>query len=654
MNRPPPAELLALRLKKLSEAIDAFERTGFATPLRAVETGTAADGDEVARLAAQVERMSGHIAKQISALERLARQRRELLTKVSHDLRTPLASMQGYLELLLLRHGKLEAAEQRNYLETAARQSERLARLVDDVFQLAELEGDDAAPQCEDFALAELVQDVIQKYVPDATRRKIELRMDAGPTDDAAAFAVHADIGLIDRVLANLVDNALRHTPAAGAVTIEVGCDTERARLAVRDTGEGIAAADLPGLFERYYRAERVVGAGSTPHGGLGLAIARRVVQLHGGELRVSSTPGAGTRVSFDLPLARRSMPGGAASASAHDAVMPAAVAAPMGPAESSREAELEQRCAEQRLAIDRSEAARTSAEADLRAIEQRYLLALRGSQDGLWEWDLASDSVHLSPRWKSMLGFESHEIGDDRTGWLGCVHPDDRPALEAALQRNLADASVEPQPFDHEMRLLHKDGSVRHMLSRGVAIRNEAGAPYRMVGLDTDVSRVKRLQTVLDVLADGTAGAYGDAFFPALVRNFARALEVDLAFIAECIDGDDPPLRVRTLACWSSTKGVVDNFEFALAGTPCEEVIQGGRACFHREHLEHLFPRERGYEAYLGMPIVASDGHVLGHLAFFDRSPRGDEMLVDSVYRIFLARAAAEMERARANARGA
>ena len=647
MNRPPPAELLALRLKKLSEAIDAFERAGFTTPLRTVEGGDAAVDDEVTRLAAQVERMSGHISKQISALERLARQRRDLLTNVSHDLRTPLASMQGYLELLLLRHGKLEAAEQRNYLETAARQSERLARLVDDVFQLAELDGDDAAPQSEDFALAELVQDVIQKYTPDATRRKIDLHIDAGAHGDAAAVAVHADIGLIDRVLGSLVDNALRYTPIGGTVAIEIGRDTERARLAVRDTGEGIAAADLPGLFERYYRAERVVGAGSTPHGGLGLAIARRIVQLHGGELKVSSTPGAGTRVSFDLPLAQRSMPSDAASASAHGAVTPTAVAAPVARAGSSREVELERRCAEQRLAIERSEAARAGAEADLRAIEQRYLLALRGSQDGLWEWDLASNSVHLSPRWKSMLGFESHEISDDRTGWVERVHPDDRPALEAALRRHLADASAEPQPFDHEMRLLHKDGSVRHVLSRGVAIRNEAGEPYRMVGLDTDVSRVKRMQTVLDVLAEGTAGAYGDAFFPALVRNFARALDVDLAFIAECID-DDPPSRVRTLACWSSTKGAIDNFEFTLAGTPCEEVIQGGRACFHREHLEQLFPRERGYEAYLGMPIVASDGRVLGHLAFFDRSPRGDEMLVDSVYRIFLARAAAEMERAR------
>jgi len=151
----------------------------------------------------------------------------------------------------------------------------------------------------------------------------------------------------------------------------------------------------------------------------------------------------------------------------------------------------------------------------------------------------------------------------------------------------------------------------------------------------------------VLDVLAEDTASAHGDAFLSALVSSFGRALDVDLAFIAECVD--DPPTRVRTVAVWRRTQGEAANFEFALDGTPCEAVIQDGRSCFYREDVSRLFPRERDYAAYLGMPIRASDGSVLGHLAFFDRAPRGDEMLVDSVYRIFLARAGAEMERARA-----
>jgi len=308
------------------------------------------------------------------------------------------------------------------------------------------------------------------------------------------------------------------------------------------------------------------------------------------------------------------------------------------------RMTQLERKLSEKALALQRSEAARQAAEADLRAIEQRYMLALRGSQDGLWEWDLMSDRVQLSPRWKSMLGFEPDEIADDKTGWLGQIHADDRAAFESALRAHLGAEVHEAQAFDHGVRLLHKDGSVRHVLSRGVVIRQENGVPFRVVGLDTDVTRVQRMQTVLDVLAEGTSDRHGPDFLAALVRNFGRALDVDLAFIAECID--DPPTRVRTLACWRSEKGDVANFDFELSGTPCEAVIQDGKTCFHRDDIERMFPRERGFAAYLGMPIVGSNGRVLGHLAFFDRAPRGDELLVDSVYRIFLSRAAAEMER--------
>jgi hypothetical protein len=140
----PGTPALVRRLQQLGDAVGAFESDRFALPPHI--GGADAGGDAVARLAVQFERMSGRIAGQISALARLAQQRRELLTKVSHDLRTPTAAMLGYLELLL-RHGRLDAAEQRIYLQAAARQSERLARLVGDLFQLAELDADDARLQ---------------------------------------------------------------------------------------------------------------------------------------------------------------------------------------------------------------------------------------------------------------------------------------------------------------------------------------------------------------------------------------------------------------------------------------------------------------------------------------------------------------------------
>lgn len=318
--------------------------------------------------------------------------------------------------------------------------------------------------------------------------------------------------------------------------------------------------------------------------------------------------------------------------------------------ASADKVAQLEQRLADQRALAEREEGARAAVEAELRASEQRYVVALRGSQDGLWEWDIGNGNVLLSPRWKSMLGFNAHEIADDMTGWRSRVFPDDRPALEQALAQHLAlpAASVDTR-FDHEMRLVHKDGSVRWVLSRGVAIRRANGTPYRMVGLDTDVTRLKRVLTVLDAVADGTAGALGEKFFPAMVQHFARALNVDCAFVTEC--ADYPTTRVRTLAYWSAG-GVRENFEYALAGTPCEEVVQGERVCFHRSGLAQKFPREAGREAFLGMPIIGSDGRVLGHLAFMNSVPLGDEMLVDSIYRIFVARAAAELERIQALAR--
>jgi len=579
---------------------------------------------------------------------RAAQQRRELLTHISHDLRTPLAAMQGYLELLLLRHGNLEPAERHNYLQIAARQSERLSRLVSDLFQLAELEGDDPPLTLEAFSLPELMQDVIQKHKPDALRREIALQH----TAMGATLPAQADIALVERLLTGLVENALRHTPAGGTVTLSATfgppCAPGWTAVSVRDTGEGIASADLAGLFDRYQHTARVAGAGTTPHGGLGLAIARRIVQIHGGELRISSTPGVGTEVMFELPLARS--PGGpvqrplapGGDEAGRSSVGDGQRAAPA----ADRVADLERQLREQMRALHDSERARQAAEADVRAYEQRYVLALRGSQDGLWEWDLASDRVRLSPRWKSMLGFESAEVSDDRAGWLGRVQADDRARFEAALQACIGASADQAAGFDQAVRLLHKDGSVRHVLSRGVAIRREDGTAFRVVGLDTDITQVRRMQNVLDVLAEGTAQTQGPQFLQALVRNFGRALDVDLAFIAECID--DPPTRVRTLACWRSDHDGAANFEFELSGTPCEAVIQHGKTCFHRDEIERLFPRERGYAAYLGMPIIGSDGRILGHLAFFDRTPRGDEMLVDSVYKIFLARAAAEMERAR------
>ena len=308
-------ELVTRRLKRLADAVDAVADSGFKTPLRDVEADR--DGDEIDHLALRVQGMSERIVDQLAELDRSAAQRRDLLANVSHDLRTPLASMQGYLELLLLRHGSLDAAEERNYLETAVRQGERLGRLVGDLFELTSLETAEAQPQVEDFSLAELAHDMVQKFDLDAQRRQIALS--AVGCDAGAALRVRADIGMVERVLENLLDNALRHTPAGGRVAIEVEpADGRRAQLRVRDSGIGIAPDRLADLFERYERSDR-----SAPghQGGLGLAIARRIVRLHGGELSVRSRPGAGSCFTFDLPFAPRAPQPAAAASAAEEGI---------------------------------------------------------------------------------------------------------------------------------------------------------------------------------------------------------------------------------------------------------------------------------------------------------------------------------------------
>jgi signal transduction histidine kinase len=263
-----------------------------------------------ARLNAELEQMAARLAQQSQQLQRAERAQHELLARVSHDLRTPLASMQGYLELLMLQRGKLDPAEEHNYLQTALRQSERLSRLVRDLFELTRLESTAVPPSGEDFALADLAHDTVQGFAREAGQRALQLAV-VPPADghSRAGLVVHADIGLIARALQGVVENALRHTPAGGSVTIELGSSAGRAQIVVRDTGEGIAAEALPGLFERYRHNERVGDGGPQGHGGLGLAIARRIVRLHGGELCVASTRGQGTQVSLDLPLADASRP---------------------------------------------------------------------------------------------------------------------------------------------------------------------------------------------------------------------------------------------------------------------------------------------------------------------------------------------------------
>jgi len=287
---------LTRRLRRLSDVMEQFQRSDFAAHLPYLE-GRGGSEDEVDRLGRTFDRMAQRISAQFEALKDQDRLRRELVAQVSHDLRTPLASLNGYLESLQMKEPDLSPQERGEYLGVALRQSERLTRLVEELFELARLDAQETPPRREPFAPAELVQDVLQKFRLAAQSRDVELVMDADPE---LPF-VSADIGMTERVLENLIENALGHTPAGGRVEIAVAAVEGRMAFTVADSGSGIAAEDQPHVFDAFYRSSG--SDRSAKHAGLGLAIARRIVELHQGEIRVASRPGQGARFTFFLPL---------------------------------------------------------------------------------------------------------------------------------------------------------------------------------------------------------------------------------------------------------------------------------------------------------------------------------------------------------------
>jgi signal transduction histidine kinase len=245
--------------------------------------------------------MAGTIQQQIASLKENDRLRRELVTNISHDLRTPLTSMQGYIETLMIKDDSLDPARRRQYLEIARKHSAHLGRLIQDLFELARLDSSRVSPEFEHFSLTELIHDIVQEFELQAREAQVALRIEP-PTE---AVSVYADISLIQRVLENLVGNALKYTPEGGKVSIAVQSSAHAVGVSVVDTGPGISKEDLPYIFDRFYKVlpDEDSGSGSL---GLGLAIAKRIVELHGSEIVVTSREQSGTRFRFDLPLHAR------------------------------------------------------------------------------------------------------------------------------------------------------------------------------------------------------------------------------------------------------------------------------------------------------------------------------------------------------------
>jgi len=224
-----------------------------------------------------------------SKLQAQDQQRKHLMADIAHELRNPLAIVQGRLE------GMLDGVYPRDeaQLNAVLQETRMLARLVDDLRTLAQTESGTLALQKESTDIGVLINDAVASFSLEAAERKVTL--DIGAAADLPLIEV--DPLRIREVLTNLISNALRHTPEGGRVSVAAAADAKSITVSVSDTGSGIAASELPKIFDRFYKGRASRGSG------LGLTIARNLVVAHGGEIRADSVEGRGTTVTVTLPL---------------------------------------------------------------------------------------------------------------------------------------------------------------------------------------------------------------------------------------------------------------------------------------------------------------------------------------------------------------
>ncbi|MBI5461413.1 MAG: HAMP domain-containing protein [Gammaproteobacteria bacterium] len=287
------ARALTRRLQRLSELMNRFCDSGFDDYMPIDERRGKAD--EIDRLGRHYNHMAERIRTQLEDLKRQDEVRRELVANVSHDLRTPLAALQGYIETLKIDAADLSSEIRVQYLDIALAHSRSLTRLVGELFELAKLDAREIHLRPEPFSVAELVQDVVLKFQLAAAERGVRLAMECGEP----LPLVIADIGLIERVLENFIGNALRHTGQGGEIVLLLRRQDTNVEIGIRDDGDGIAPEDMPHIFSRFYRGGGQARSGY--HAGLGLAIAQRIMHLHGEAIEVVSRPGQGALFRFRL-----------------------------------------------------------------------------------------------------------------------------------------------------------------------------------------------------------------------------------------------------------------------------------------------------------------------------------------------------------------
>ena len=280
-------------LRKIIMVIRDFQNGNLSARIKMKSKG------ELQEFAESFNDMADTITSNIDEIKRMDSLRRELVANVSHDLRTPLSIIRGYVETVLIKDEKLNTKERKKYLETILGSTDRLLSLVTELFELSKLEAKEIQPQIESFSLAELLQDIHQKNLIIAQSKNIKLNLEM---DENLPF-IQADLRMMEKVFQNLLDNAFKFTPENGEINITLKRkDVDQLCAEVSDTGIGINENEVENIFDRFHQVKRI-SSDNDSGSGLGLTIVKKILEMHGISIEVKSQLEKGTSFSLFFPL---------------------------------------------------------------------------------------------------------------------------------------------------------------------------------------------------------------------------------------------------------------------------------------------------------------------------------------------------------------
>ncbi len=285
--------ILTKRIRRVTTAVQELTKGNYEKRIE-----LQAGNDEVAQLASAFNGMAETIEKNIREMKQIDQMRRDFTANISHDLRSPLTSIQACLETIQIKKDDLKPAKKEELVDVSLKNVTHLSQLVNHLFELSKLDAKQILPKKESFYITELIQDVVLKFQPHASERGIKIKADL----KTRLPLVRGDIGMVERVLSNLIENAIKYSPADEVVSIRLKKQKDAVIVQVCDNGPGISEKDLPHIFNRFYMADKSRTKG-VQGSGLGLAIAQKIAAAHGSRVEVESRVNEGTIFSFQLPI---------------------------------------------------------------------------------------------------------------------------------------------------------------------------------------------------------------------------------------------------------------------------------------------------------------------------------------------------------------